>query len=425
MCVICSYLTLEWLQIEVWSEQKKSQDEPYPEQQSLKWYGEQLLGSGNENEVIPTDPPPHRMSNDISVSKAVCVAYESDETKALSPLVRKAVMWHVYNTESTFGASTKDISIENYGFNCEHVPGGTAMIPRGHATLIAQLERQLKRKGDRFSCRLNCEVGSINYNYKPILPTGGGAVGGGSMIPISDACRVESSDGAVAINCDFVVCTLPLGVLKASLKPGHGPLFIPELPETKQDAIASMGFGLVNRVVIHFPEAFWRSSDPTEQIGVQFGNITDLHRQYSNFVDLGRLQPGPNDTFPAVLMTSSAGRDAVGMEKRKDEEIVQDVLQVLREIFAVVPPPSFYKVTRWGSDPFARGSYSFVPPGSSVQDFLTLKSPIHANGDTILSGSKHTARLFFAGEHTDTDYPCTTNGALRKCLETFQFLSYL
>ncbi len=54
-------------------------------------------------------------------------------------------------------------------------------------------------------------------------------------------------------------------------------------------------------------------------------------------------------------------------------------------------------VTKWGADPFARGSYSFLAAGSDVEDRRRLAEP--------------SDRLFFAGEATERDHPATVHGA--------------
>lgn len=66
-------------------------------------------------------------------------------------------------------------------------------------------------------------------------------------------------------------------------------------------------------------------------------------------------------------------------------------LRVLRRIFGpdVVPPPVRYRVTRWGQDPYALGSYSYVPLGGHAGDMEAVAEPI---GDLV----------FFAGEHTSS-----------------------
>jgi hypothetical protein len=51
----------------------------------------------------------------------------------------------------------------------------------------------------------------------------------------------------------------------------------------------------------------------------------------------------------------------------------------------------------WGSDRFARGSYSHAGPDSQSDDYKALAEPI--------------GNLFFAGEHTSSMHPATVHGA--------------
>lgn len=54
--------------------------------------------------------------------------------------------------------------------------------------------------------------------------------------------------------------------------------------------------------------------------------------------------------------------------------------------------------TSWATDPWALGSYSFLPVGASPDDRATLRQPV-------------ADRLFLAGEATDADNPSTVHGA--------------
>jgi monoamine oxidase len=62
---------------------------------------------------------------------------------------------------------------------------------------------------------------------------------------------VTSTDGTT-YDADIVVVTLPLGVLKA-----RSVEFEPELPSWKTDAIDRLGFGLLNKLVMEFDEAWY------------------------------------------------------------------------------------------------------------------------------------------------------------------------
>ena len=56
--------------------------------------------------------------------------------------------------------------------------------------------------------------------------------------------------------------------------------------------------------------------------------------------------------------------------------------------------------SRWSSDEWARGSYSFVAVGASAADYTALAVP--------LTGG----RLCFAGEHCCREHPDTVGGAM-------------
>ena len=71
--------------------------------------------------------------------------------------------------------------------------------------------------------------------------------------------------------------------------------------------------------------------------------------------------------------------------------------------------------SRWGTDPYARCSYSYVPLGASINDFAELAKPswregsMHSNDATRAEESLH--HLFFAGEATSRDDSYTVHGA--------------
>lgn len=53
-------------------------------------------------------------------------------------------------------------------------------------------------------------------------------------------------------------------------------------------------------------------------------------------------------------------------EQRSKQEVVTEALHVLAKIHGgkiELPVKAF--VSRWGKDPFARGSYSYLPPGTT------------------------------------------------------------
>ena len=74
-------------------------------------------------------------------------------------------------------------------------------------------------------------------------------------------------------------------------------------------------------------------------------------------------------------------------------------MRSLRDMLgASVPEPTRAAVVRWSADPFARGSYSYVPIGARESDRDVLAAPV---GD----------RLFFCGEATMRNRAGTVHGA--------------
>ncbi len=68
-------------------------------------------------------------------------------------------------------------------------------------------------------------------------------------------------------------------------------------------------------------------------------------------------------------------------------------------------------MTRWKSDPWARGSYSYVSVNSTGRDYDYLAEPIIPIPSQQAT-SQQVPRVYFAGEHTIRNYPATVHGAL-------------
>ncbi|CAN6469081.1 unnamed protein product [Victoria cruziana] len=200
---------------------------------------------------------------------------------------------------------------------------------------------------------------------------------------------VQVIAGNQVFDGDMALCTVPLGVLKSnSIK------FIPELPQRKLDSIKRLGFGLLNKVAMLFPTAFWGTDLDT------FGHLSEepnRRGEFFLFYSYATVAGGP------LLIALVAGEAAVKFESMDATDAVTSVLQVLKGIFQPqgieVPDPIQTVCTRWGNDPFSLGSYSNVAVGASGDDY------------DILAENVGEGRLFFAGEHTTRRYPATMHGA--------------
>lgn len=201
---------------------------------------------------------------------------------------------------------------------------------------------------------------------------------------------VEYGENGVRVVChqdvftaDYAIVTVPLGVLKAGLI-----AFAPPLPDWKQEAIRRLGMGSLDKVILRFPHRWW----PDEAVLAVYPN--GEVPVFSSFIDLTHCFHEP------MLMAFLGGQRARSWTRRPNDEIVGRAIHDLRQVFGAnrVPDPTAAFVTRWDHDIFSLGAYSFVPVGSSAEEFDRLAEPV-AN------------RLFFAGEATVRKYYGTLHGA--------------
>jgi monoamine oxidase len=95
----------------------------------------------------------------------------------------------------------------------------------------------------------------------------------------------------------------------------------------------------------------------------------------------------PKKSIP-VLLGVCTGHYAATMADRKDAQIIDDAMSVLKAIYGPhTPPPVKYVISRWDDEEFSRGSYAFAPVGATDADFDA-------------TGGHERQVLFFAGEHT-------------------------
>ncbi|MFV9503257.1 MAG: flavin monoamine oxidase family protein [Oscillochloridaceae bacterium umkhey_bin13] len=231
--------------------------------------------------------------------------------------------------------------------------GDDALLLKGYRALVEPLAVGLM-------IRTNQPVTAINWSRSPVVIT-------------TPTARYEA---------DKLIITLPLGVLKLG-----AVRFTPELPVAKRTAITRLGMGVLNKCYLRFPRSFWPTEvDWIEQVAPQPG-------QWSEWVSLVRALQQP------VLLGFNAATSGAALESQSDAQLVAGAMQVLRRLFGPrIPEPTAVQITRWQSDPFAQGSYSYNALGSTptMRDQLALPSA---------------GRLFFAGEATERQHFGTAHGA--------------
>ena len=234
--------------------------------------------------------------------------------------------------------------------------GGDALFPAGYDALPSHLAQGL-------DIRLNSPATALQ-------PQGGGVV-------------VTLADGT-QMTADRAIVTLPLGVLQAA-----GIRFGTALAPTRTAAIRDLGMGLLNRCWLRFDRAFWPAdADWLGFAGPQSG-------LWQDWVSLTRATGAP------LLVGFNAGSIADGVEALDDPATVASAMTALRAMFGPrVPDPVAAQISRWRQDPFARGAYSFLRPGTRARTRSTL------------FGTDWDGRIGFAGEATSADHGATVHGAL-------------
>lgn len=288
----------------------------------------------------------------------------------LSPVERRVMDWHFANLEYGCAALLKEVSLPFW--NQDDVYGGFGgahcMIKGGYSTVVEALGKELL-------VHYNHVVTDISYGFKDSDLSDG-----------HPRVKVSTSNGS-EFSGDAVLITVPLGCLKAeSIK------FSPPLPQWKYSAIQRLGFGVLNKVVLEFPEVFW--DDTVDYFGAT-AKETDLRGQCFMFWNVKKTVGAP------VLIALVVGKAAIDGQNVSSSDHVNHAVMVLRQIFGVasVPDPVASVVTDWGRDPFSYGAYSYVATGASGEDYDILGRPVENC-------------LFFAGEATCKEHPDTVGGAM-------------
>jgi len=294
-----------------------------------------------------------RIANDLDVDISVAEGLRrAADGETFSRDQQRLLNWEMAEVEVDYAASLEMISLGAFGQD-DGFRGKDALFPDGYDQIVRGLAQGL-------DIRLGQRVRGVAYD--------------------AGGVRVVTEGGEYA--ADRAVVTVPLGVLKEG-----GITFSPALPRGKQRAIAHLDMGVLNKVALAFPRAFWPD-------GPQFiSYVSATYGEFTEFLDMSRYTNAP------ILVALTGGDFARSFETRTDSDVAGQAVRVLRTIFGgAVSEPTGVAVTRWIADPYARGSYSHLPVGATPDDYDSLAEPV---GDW----------LFFAGEATIRDYPATVHGA--------------
>lgn len=189
-----------------------------------------------------------------------------------------------------------------------------------------------------------------------------------------------------------VIVTVPLGILK------HQQIrFTPPLPENIHQAIDNIGFGSFNKVFLQFDKhlAF-------KQKQSHHSDFYLYNNKWFNLLDLSAIYQRP------TYLMLFGGEPSEYIDHATDSDVWQLIYDSLNANFTDIPTqPKNIVVTRWGADPFSRGSFSFPRPHHQIKWVQALQQLIDH-------------RLGFAGEHCNAQYAGTVHGAYLSGIEAAQ-----
>lgn len=287
--------------------------------------------------------------------------------EALPPRKRRYLEFGLRWLELIMGGPTDRLSLR-YWDHDEELPGADRYFPGGFDAVTTALARGI-------DVRAGAAVRAIERSREGV--------------------RLELERGG-RIGADACVVTVPLGCLRRG-----EPKFEPPLPAPVRAAARRLGVGTLDKIVLSFSRRFWPESTYLTALPTSL-------RECPAF-----FSPDAPGQAP-VLVGMVAARAAAALEGEPDDVIAEGALRGLRRALGGgVPDPEEVIVTRWGRDPFARGSYSHIPVGARPDDHDALARPI--------------GRVALAGEATHRRHPATAHGAylsgLRAARQIFRELT--
>lgn len=308
------------------------------------------VGEAFESVLSEANKVREELQNDMSIHQAFSIVFERRPDLRLEGVAHKVLQWYLCRMEGWFAADAETISLKCWDQEVL-LPGGHGLMVRGYLPVINTLAKGL-------DIRLNHRVKRVARHH--------------------DGVKVTVEDGTTYL-ADAAVIAVPLGVLKSQTIS-----FEPRLPEWKEAAIADLGIGIENKIILHFEEVFWPN---VEFLGV----VAETSYGCSYFLNLHKATGHP------VLVYMPAGKLAQDIEKMSDEAAANFAFTQLRKILPSASTPVQYLVSHWGSDENSLGSYSYDQVDKPHDLYERLRIPVD--------------NLFFAGEATSSAYPGSVHGA--------------
>ncbi|KAI0803479.1 putative flavin-containing polyamine oxidase [Xylaria sp. FL0064] len=281
------------------------------------------------------------------------------------PAASEAVEWWLYDGEQAATPEESSLvfnaAVSNFTFLQFSDENNFVIDQRGHRAWIQGEASTFLSPQDK-RLRLNTIVKSLEYS--------------------ADGVVVTADDGS-CVQADYAVCTFSLGVLQRE----NAIDFQPALPSWKKTAIEMFEIGVYTKIFMQFPYKWWKSDGNDPEYFLYADPYERGWYPIWQSLDVEGFFPGSH-----ILFVTLTGDQAYRAERMTDEETCEEAMSVLRLMFPDIdiPQPVAFQYPRWSSIPWAYGSFSVWPAGTTLE----MHENLRANVD----------RLWFTGEHTSASY---------------------
>ncbi|QPG75572.1 hypothetical protein FOA43_002928 [Brettanomyces nanus] len=198
------------------------------------------------------------------------------------------------------------------------------------------------------------------------------------------SARDQTTNEETTYSCDYLLCSVPLSVLKLSSSEATGSIrWEPPLPQSLVEKLGKVSFSGLGKVFLEFKDCFWPQetdrflclADPDDELTL---SITE--NRPITFSSSGRITDDP-DPFKYTVLFMNLYRAAKVpvllalisepltnfIESSDDETIWRFFRPLVANISKPVEsePVSIHH-TNWTNDPFSRGSYTGVTVGDDL-----------------------------------------------------------
>jgi polyamine oxidase len=192
--------------------------------------------------------------------------------------------------------------------------------------------------------------------------------------------QIKSEKGTT-INADYVICTIPLGVLKTK-----DVIFEPPFSDEKQEAIDGLGMGFYEKIYVIFPTMFWNDSSEVLIYISENETAHDSIMTWGLNLDHKKYFPGSK-----MLTFHSMGDTAKRVAGQPLKKTLDEVNAIMVKMFGNnATTANKIHVTNWTYNRNSYGSWSAMPYGYSKRKYEIAR--------------KNEGRLHFAGEHTSVTH---------------------